>query len=437
VDEEVLAEIAAEMRIRRTEEVFLLFGMGSQFDHLIKMALTRIGVFCLAADPASITAADVRRLNPKGIIVSGGPASVRSEPPPFDVAIFDLGIPVLGICLGLQMWANYRGLEVSGAKRAEYGVHQLHLLGHSELFTNISSPINVVQSHFDQVKPGGGVKVLALTDNAPVAAARLKHLWGVQFHPEVSHTEQGDQIFENFCFGICGAQDRFPAEAVAEQKIAELRQQIAGSKVAIALSGGKDSSICAYLVGEAIDYQPGRVLGIYIKGVDRADDEAHVLEYFGSLPWLELKIVDARAEYLASLQGKTTWAEKRNAMRTVYKPILENAAVDFGADFLVQGTLYTDITESGEGMETGARKARIKRHHNVGLKFTEVVELTPLATEVKDSGIAIGEAIGVPEAILTSQPFPGPGLIVRVEDEVTEEKLVLARTADQWWHCGR
>lgn len=421
------------MTIRQTLEVFLLFGMGSQYDHKIRMRLSRQGVYCLSADPASVTAADVAKLRPTGIILSGGPVSVGADPPPFDEAIFDLGIPVLGICLGFQMWAKHRGLEVVAADRAEFGVHQLNIRPRqSLLFSGVPAASSVVQSHRDHIVWGHGLTILGSTDNTEVAAGNMDHLWGVQFHPEVSHTDCGDKILANFCFNICGAQDRFPAEDVAQTKINDLRGQIGDQKVAIALSGGKDSSTCAHLIGRAVNYQQGRVVGIYIKGIDRADDEAHVLEFFGNLPWLELKVVDATEAFLEALRGLESMADKRTAMKGVYRNILVYEALLFGAAFMVQGTLYTDIVESGGGMESGAVKAVIKKHHNVGLDWgDELTELTPLDDQVKDTGIEIGEAVGVPTAILDSQPFPGPGLVVRIEGDITAEKLGIAREADR------
>ena len=228
-------------------------------------------------------------------------------------------------------------------------------------------------------------------------------------------------MYDNFC-KICGITDRFPAHNVSKEKIATLSKKIAGKKVLIALSGGSDSSVVAYLLKEAMHSQ-GDTLGnsqgvtlkgVYIRGIDRPDDEAYVKKYFGTQDWLTVNVVDATKEFLKALKGKISMKEKRVAMRGVYKEVLEKKIREFGADFIAQGTLYTDLVESGHGHATGARRAQIKLHHNTALDFS-VPEITPLDTEVKDSARGIGRDIGVPEDLLVRHPFPGPGLVVRIE----------------------
>ena len=427
---EALAQIEEEKRIRQTNEIFLLFSLGSQFDHLIKQEVERLGVYCLVADPASVTVEDVQNVKPIGIILSGGPVSVYDAPPPFDSRIFDLGIPVLGICLGFQLWAKHIGVEVIPAQKREFGTHLFEQLSRSRLFKGCSEQMNVLESHGDRVEVVGKIKILGQTANAPLAAGEYKHLYGVQFHPEVTETEYGPQIFKNFLFGICGAKDRYPAAKVAQKKIEALKHQIGDKKVLLALSGGSDSSTCAYLLKHALKGKKGQVRAIYIKGIDRPEDEAHVLEYFGNQDWLDLKVVDATDRFLAVLKGKVTMREKRIAMRSIYKAVLEEEAALFGASFIVQGTLYTDISESGGGYDSGAKKAQIKLHHNVDLGFN-VTEILPLSDCVKDSGRNIGREIGVPEVLLTRHPFPGPGMVVRIEGEVTLVNLAIARKADE------
>lgn len=424
---EALTAIHEEMEVRRTDEVFLLFAMGSQFDHLIFQALAKLGVYCLVADPASVTAEDVRTLAPIGIILSGGPASVHAEPPPFDTSIFDLEIPVLGICLGFQMWAKHVGAEVRAGLRKEFGVHPMDIDSPCEMFTGCQSTLNVLQSHGDEVIANNLLVVHATSAGGIVAAASRLHLYGVQYHPEVTDSEDGSKLFENFCFGICGAKDRFPAEDIAQRKIEELRKQIGTKKVLLALSGGSDSSTVAYLLKHATG-EKDQLCGVYIRGIDRPDDEAFVHQYFGNKDWITLKVIDATEEFLKALAGKTGMRDKRLAMRSVYKPVLEKEAVEFGAEFIAQGTLYTDISESGGG-QGGARKAQIKIHHNTNLGFS-LPELMPLADCVKDGGRDIGRQIGVPEELLIRHPFPGPGLVVRIEGEITPEKLAMARLLD-------
>jgi GMP synthase (glutamine-hydrolysing) len=423
VTPEVEKEIAAEKELRHTQEMFLLFAMGSQFDHLIKLALDRLGVYCLVADPSHVKASDVKRLAPTGIIVSGGPSSA-SDNPPFDASIYELGTPVLGICLGFQMWAAHHGALVQPSERREFGRHELQIANDSPLLKGIPAGSKVLQSHGDRIEAGPEIEILASTDNAPVAAGHLGHLWGVQFHPETSATDHGSQLYENFVFGIAGAKDRFPAQDVAGRKVAEIQAAVGDRRVLLALSGGSDSSVVAALLDKAL--KPGQVRAVYIRGIDRPDDEAFVKKYFGHL---DLQVHDATAAFLGTLKGITKMHDKRVAMRSVYKAVLEAEAKSFNADFIAQGTLYTDLTESGGGHTSGARKAQIKLHHNANLGFT-LAELTPLDDMVKDTARAIGRSLGLPEALLVRHPFPGPGLIVRIEGEVTAEKLAIARAAD-------
>ncbi len=426
---ETLEALAEELRVRHVSQFVLLFSMGSQFDHLIVQHLARLGVYCLVADPARAKAADVKRIAPAGIILSGGPASVHAEPPPFDSKIFELGIPTLGICLGFQMIAKYAGAKVVAGIEREFGVHTLALKGSDPLFKGIKSGSPVLQSHGDKILPSKKLTLLGSTKNAPVSAGKFKHLWGVQFHPEVTESRDGVIMFQNFCARICGIRDRFPAEDAATQKVKELRERIGNKNVLIALSGGSDSSVVAYLLKHAMKNSAGKLIGVYIRGIDRPDDEAFVRKYFANKKWIHVEIADATQEFLFALQGKTNMREKRLAMRGVYKDILERRLADYDAQFIAQGTLYTDLRESGYGHKTGARIAEIKVHHNTGNGFS-VPELTPLEDCVKDSAREIGRSLGVPEELLVRHPFPGPGLVVRIEGEVTYASLAMARKID-------
>src|SRR3989344_5822413 len=353
---EALAEIAEEMRVRQTKHFVLLFSMGSQFDHLIVQQLAKLGVFAVVADPASVKAEDVKKASPAGIILSGGPASVFNEPPPFDNKIFDLGFPTLGVCLGFQMWAKHAGAKVTPQAKREFGVHAFRITADSLLFDGIAKQTQVLESHGDSIESGSEIETLGETDNAPIAAGHFKHLWGVQFHPEVTDTAEGVKMYENFVSKICGITDRFPAHSVAQAKMNELKKLVNGKNVLIALSGGSDSSVVAYLLKDT----GAKLKGVYIRGIDRPDDEAYVKKYFDRQDWIELEVADATKEFLKALKGKTTMREKRLAMRGVYKEVLEKKIKDFDADFVAQGTLYTDVRESGHGHATGARVAEIK-----------------------------------------------------------------------------
>jgi GMP synthase (glutamine-hydrolysing) len=377
---EALAAIKVEMKVRRTKEVFLLFAMGSQ-----------------------------------------------TEPPPFDSTIFDLGIAVFGICLGFQMGAKHFGADVQPGARKEFGAHRVVQVTPSILFDGLPNDFQALQSHGDEVRIGSHLNAFAISDGI-VAAASHEHFHGVQFHPEVSDTPDGPQIFENFCFKICEAKDRFPSEDVAQKKIAQIKERIGNKKVLLALSGGSDSSVLAHLLKHATSGRE-QLVGVYIKGIDRPDDEAFVHKYFGNQDWIQVVVVDATDKFLSALVGTHTMRNKRMAMRSVYKPVLEEMALKYSASFIAQGTLYTDISESGGGHGSSARKAVIKVHHNTNLGFS-LPELTPLDDQVKDNARDIGRAIGVPEELLTRHPFPGPGLVVRIEGEITAEKLSMARKID-------
>jgi len=446
-----LAEIREELTIRKTKHIVLLFSMGSQFDHLIVIALGRLGIYCLVADPASVTAADVRLLAPSGIIISGGPASEHNEPPPFDRTILDLGIPVLGICLGAQMIAKHLGGTIRPAEKREFSVEPLWVEQHtpSKLIDGSMENTKVQQSHGDIIEfQSSGIKLTARTSHSPVAAFEKDHLCGVQFHPEVSESEKGPAVFANFCTKICGITDRYPAQDVAAQKIEKLRGEVGDADVVLGLSGGTDSSVVAHLIKAAQAGRTGRLYGIYIKGIDRPDDEAHVHAFFGNQDWITVEIIDATDRFLEVLSPQRTWWQKllrlnkaptsmkakRIAMRGVYKAVFEERVWQLriaGSSKVVvaQGTLYTDLVESGHGHQTGARRAQIKMHHNTGLGFS-VPEIAPLDDCVKDTGRDIGRSIGVPEELLVRHPFPGPGQVVRIEGEVTREKLAIGHKAD-------
>lgn len=456
-DTETIARIKEEMAIRKTNELFLLFGMGSQTDGLIYMKVSGLGVYCVPANPKTMTAEDVDSLKSiglKGIIISGGPYSVSSttEPPPFDNEIFSLCIPTLGICLGFHMWAKYIGAKVLPAKAGEFNPSSKATVTDKEagLFRGVPESFVLAQSHNDEIQRGCVTMcVTALSENGMIAGGEAQHLHGIQGHPEKSQTVYGQKIFENFCFAICGAQCRFPTIDVVMEKVDAIRSRIGKKKVLIALSGGVDSTVTAELIHGAVGDDSGQVRAVYLKGLDRKDDEADVIEHFGNLPWLELKIVDFTDKVVEALRGITTGTSKRKAIKGVYVSAIQAQIDDFGAEYVAQGTNFADLSESGGSLsdleEDGiayrpktdsipdvAQKARIKDHHNIGNKYT-VREIVPVVTLVKDGIRAIGRTLGIAEKLLFRHPFPGPGLGIRIDGEVTKEKLSMERDLDGIW----
>jgi GMP synthase (glutamine-hydrolysing) len=333
------------------------------------------------------------------------------------------------------MWAACIGLTVKSGNH-QFGVHDMTRV-RSQLFVGCPMSMPVLQSHGDEIREVAKIRSDAFRPTGEcqrvMAAGEYKKiLFGVQFHPEVTETVHCPKMFSNFVFRICKAKNRFPVKSVARRKVQAIRKTMGtDGKVLLALSGGSDSSVCAYLLKKA-RLGAGRVHAVYIRGIDRPDDEAFVLEYFSKQKWLTLEIVDATQEFLTVFKGVESMKQKRIAMRSVYKPILEQAATSFGATHICQGTLYTDISESGGGHDSGARKSVIKLHHNTNLGFA-LPELLPLVDCVKDSARDIGREIGVPEALLTRHPFPGPGQAVRNEGEINEKKLTMSRQADGIW----
>lgn len=453
-DESSLAKIREEMEIRNTRELFLLFGMGSQTDGLIMMQVAKLGVFCQLANPKTMTAQDVRMLNPKGIIISGGPYSVYSETErvPFDYAILELRIPVLGICLGFQMIARHLGGRVVRARSGEYSPQvPVKIVDRaSPLFSGLPDSFRMAMSHGDEVLPWPILVTTARSENWLIAAGEAGHLYGIQGHPEKSHTEYGARIFENFCFGICEAQERFPAVQVADRKIVALRKRIGADTALITLSGGVDSSVSLELLRRAAQERCGQVHGLYIQGLDRSADEQYIRAHVAKESWLTMHFVDATDEFLNALKGIEDGAEKRRGMKSVYVAVIERMIANIGARWLVSGTNYADISESNLSFadiapnriellpreavtaELDIRKDQIKKHHNVGNRHS-VPEIVPVVDLVKDSIRMLGREMDLPEALLMKQPFPGSGLSVRIDGEVTAEKLRLERELDRMW----
>lgn len=414
-------------------ELILILDFGSQFGQLIARRVRELNVFCQVVRH-DITAERVRELNPRGIIFSGGPASVyEPKAPKCDPAIFQLDIPILGICYGMQLACQALGGHVAPAAAREYGRATMTVTDANTLFRGYPTESIVWMSHGDQVHTAGGEFIpLAATETCPVAAVKhvTRPVFGLQFHPEVSHTPHGGQILANFLRDVCGCQGLWRMQTFIEKTVAEVRERVGNQRVICGLSGGVDSSVCAALLVKAIGQQ---VACIYVdNGLMRAGETDKVRHTFRDWFKADLHVVDARERFLTALAGVTEPQEKRRVIGKTFIDVFKHEALSIpDAKFLAQGTLYPDVIESGGSQDGPA--ATIKLHHNVGglpaeLGF-ELIE--PLRDLFKDEVRRLGLELGLPEDVVWRHPFPGPGLAVRILGEITEEKLETLRKADE------
>jgi len=414
-------------------DMVAILDFGSQYCQLIARRVREHNVYSRIC-PADIKAEDLSKLPVKGLILSGGPASVYDEnAPKCDERIFELDVPILGICYGMQLGCKLLGAEVIAAERHEYGRTNLSILDKSDLFANMPDSTVVWASHGDQVgKLNEDFVKLAATATCPFAAVRHKRkkFFGVQFHPEVAHTPKGPLILKNFLYDVCGCSGDWKMSDFVGETVESVRRQVGDSTVICGLSGGVDSSVVASLVHKAVG---DKLVCILVdNGLLRRNERENVVSTFRDHFHLDLRVVDWSEQFLAALTGVTEPQQKRRIIGSEFIEAFKSEASKIpDAKFLAQGTLYPDVIESGSKDDNPA--ANIKLHHNVGglpaeLGF-ELIE--PLRDLFKDEVRVVGEYLGLPEDIVWRHPFPGPGLAVRIVGEITPEKLEILRAADE------
>jgi GMP synthase (glutamine-hydrolysing) len=412
--------------------MILIIDFGSQFNQLIARRTRECGVYSII-EPPTLSMERIKALNPKGIILSGGPASIyEKHSPRANRDIFDLGIPILGICYGMHYMADTLGGEVKQARKREYGFAELSIHATSGPFKAIPEQSQVWMSHGDSIaKLPPGFEVTAVTGNTPVAAMadHQRRFYALQFHPEVAHTLKGTQMLRNFLFEVCGCKRNWTMKTFARDAVEEIRQKASDRKVILGLSGGVDSSVTALLIHQAIGRQ---LTCIFVdNGLLRKNEAAQLKKTFGEHLKINIRHVNAAKQFLKALAGVADPEKKRKIIGKVFMDVFEAEAKKIkGAEFLAQGTLYPDIIESRSAF--GGPTAVIKSHHNVGglPKRMKLKLIEPLQYLFKDEVRKLGAQIGLDSDLIWRQPFPGPGLAIRILGAVTEKRLNVLREVD-------